>query len=200
MSSDKSQAAGSLEGYLEFIVASQNYAIPISNVREINQIAEITPVPRAATHVCGVMNLRGQVLPVIDLKVRLNGQVTFKTRSSCIIVIETKDGQIGLLVDSVCRVIGFSKESISAAPDACHLPEQSLVAGVAHDGTKTITLLSMEDCIRAVDCDHIRSVQDLKRSAYNPGTAPAVTGKPVINTETKTANFALRSAALRLMD
>lgn len=191
------------EGYLEFVVESQHYAIPISTVREINQIAEITPVPRAATHICGVMNLRGQVLPVLDLKVRLHGQVTFKTRSSCIVVIETAEGVVGLLVDSVCRVVNFT--GIVRAPEACHLPDISLVVGVAQDGEHTVTLLSMQDCIRDVDCNQLKAVHELRQAANFcttelPTRAQPILGETVVRTDAPTSTLDLRSAALRLMD
>lgn len=192
-------------GYLEFMVSSHFYAIPISGVREINPIGEITPVPKAATHLCGVMNLRGQVLPVVDLKVRLYGEVTFKTRSSCVVVIGTAEGAIGLLVDSVCRVVAYPEKSTTAAPDACHLPDKSLVSGIAHDGTKMITLLSMVDWVRDVDCGE-RRASVAQRSGANPGGAassgPTSTtqGQAVVPTESPSAAMSLRSAALRLMD
>jgi purine-binding chemotaxis protein CheW len=189
-------------GFLEFMVAAHYYAVPIVRVREINPIGEITPVPKAGAHVCGVMNLRGQVLPVIDLKVRLYGQPTFKTRNSCVVVVGTREGVIGLLVDSVCRVVEYAEGKTSTAPEACHLPDKSLVAGMAHDGQKMITLLSMDECIRAIDCTQIRSVQQL-RAGTNPTTgvenATPASGEPVIR-DAPSANLALRSAALRLMD
>lgn len=150
------------DGYLEFSVASQVYGIAIGTVREINQVGEITPVPKAATQVCGVMNLRGQVLPVVDLCVRLNGTISPRTRTSCVIVIQTPSGDAGLLVDSVSRVTNLLPDQISATPEACHLSETSLVAGVAHDGEKTITILKMDDCTKPVDTLKIRSVCELR--------------------------------------
>lgn len=163
--------------YLEFIVESQLYGIAIEGVREITRVTEITPVPRAAAHLCGVTNLRGQVLPIIDLKVRLLGKVTERTRNTCIVVIETRRGDMGVLVDAVCRVVEMEKGDVISAPTSCHLPDTSLVKWIGNDGVSTVTILDLEECVTAVDYGKLRKDSE-QRSAVmsavmSPITAPA---------------------------
>jgi purine-binding chemotaxis protein CheW len=156
------------KGFLEIRVGQLPYAIPVELVREIDQVFDITPLPNSSPYVCGLMNLRGQVLPVIDLSVRLGLAKTPLTRESCVIVVTSSEGLIGMLVDGVSRVMNIPTDSILPTPESCHLKDKTLVAAIARDGNRIITFLSLSNCLsQHPDPGAVAEMrnEDVKRSA-----------------------------------
>ena len=108
--------------HLVLQLEENQYAVPIHTVREIIAMHDITPLPHMPQSVRGVINLRGRIIPVADLRVCLQMMPTESTESTCIIVADLEqeeDGtvfQIGYVVDSVCEVRDFAEENIQAAP------------------------------------------------------------------------------------
>ena len=101
--------------YLTFTLAGQLYGVPIESVREINQMSEITEVPRTPEFVEGVMNLRGTVLPVVDLRKKFAVSVSEYTKNTCIVVIDVDFGPVGMIVDSVKDVAILSRPAPNGA-------------------------------------------------------------------------------------
>jgi purine-binding chemotaxis protein CheW len=134
-------------GFLEIRIKQRPYAIAVESVREINQVLDITPFPNSGLHVCGLMNLRGQVLPVIDLGVRLGMGRTKIAREACVIVVSSGEGLMGLLVDEVVRVMSLKAEAILPPPESCHLENKALAVGIAHENERIITLLNLKGCL-----------------------------------------------------
>src|SRR5690606_10170186 len=91
--------------YLTFKLQNLSYGVGIENVREINRMSEIATVPEAPKFVAGVMNLRGKVITVVDLRKRLDMPEAEATKETCIIVVEAEIGHVGVIVDSVQAVI-----------------------------------------------------------------------------------------------
>jgi purine-binding chemotaxis protein CheW len=102
--------------YLTFLLRGQIYAVSIGAIREINRVGEITPVPQAPSFVSGVINLRGKVIPVVDLRLKFGLPFTDFTRETCIVVIEVEHGQVGIIVDSVSGVVDFLDNQIEPPP------------------------------------------------------------------------------------
>jgi purine-binding chemotaxis protein CheW len=102
--------------YLTFSLSGQKFGTPINDVLEINQLMDITPVPKVPSFVCGVMNLRGKVIPVIDLRLKFESPVTKNTKQTSIVVIDVEDGHIGTIVDDVHSVIQFDSNQIELPP------------------------------------------------------------------------------------
>lgn len=112
-----------LEKYLTFVLDEEEYGIEILRVREIIGFMEVTPVPQTPEFVKGVINLRGEVIPVIDLRVKFGMTEGDVTEETCIIVAEVKmDGssqervQMGIIVDTVQEVLDIPASNISPAP------------------------------------------------------------------------------------
>lgn len=133
--------------FLEIRLNSVVYAVAVEKVREIGQVGLITPLPNSSAYLCGLMNLRGQVLPIVDLKVRLGLLKTPLTRESCVIVIEGAQGPLGVLVDAVTRVVNIPTENLLPTPDSCHLKDRSMVAAIARDEAGVITVLDIGYCL-----------------------------------------------------
>jgi len=112
---------GQVGQFLTFLVNQENFAISILDVKEIIEISSVTRVPMTPDYIHGVINLRGNVVPVIDLSARLDHGRTKISKRSCIILVEielTDSTQlIGMLVDEVKEILEIPSENIQAAPD-----------------------------------------------------------------------------------
>lgn len=106
--------------YLTFSLAGEEYGIGILKVKEIIGMMPITTVPRAPEHVKGVINLRGKVIPVVDLRLKFGMDEMKYTERTCIIVAEVSGGagsvQVGIVVDSVSEVLNIRREDIEETP------------------------------------------------------------------------------------
>jgi len=107
--------------YLTFAALGQTMAIAILEVAEIIEIAAMTRVPMMSENIRGVINLRGNVVPVVDLSARLGGSQSTLSRRTCIVLVEiTLDGKkqpMGMLVDAVNEILDISEDAIQKAPD-----------------------------------------------------------------------------------
>lgn len=129
--------------YLTFVVKGQAYGVPIATVREINQIREVTPVPDTPAFVKGVINLRGKVVPVVDIRTRLGIEAAAHTKETCVIVIDGKLGQVGGVVDSVSGVVDFTADNLEAAPALGNVSHSGFVMGMGKLGKDVVILLDI---------------------------------------------------------
>lgn len=134
--------------YLTFRLDKQEYGVPIETVREINRVNKITVVPRTPDFVSGMMNLRGSVIPVIDLRVKFSLPQAAHTRETCTIVIDGSNGQIGMIVDAVAEVVTLSQEQIEPAPSA-ESRTSSYVTGIGKLEQKVLILIDVVDMVSA---------------------------------------------------
>ena len=102
--------------YLTFKLQNLSYGVGIENVREINRMSDIAKVPESPDFVAGVMNLRGKVITVVDLRKRLKMPIAEVTKETCIIVVESEIGHVGIIVDSVQAVIQLAESQIDDSP------------------------------------------------------------------------------------
>ena len=104
--------------YLIFTVGREDFGIPIVQVVEIIGIQEITTVPELPGHVVGVINLRGKIIPVLDMRLRFKLEPMAYNDRTCIIVVNIDAVTVGLIVDHVAEVIRIDEENIAPPPDA----------------------------------------------------------------------------------
>jgi len=143
--SDKSDIAP--EGrrqFITFVSGEQEFGANIMTIREIRGWTETTLLPHAPDYVRGVINLRGVVLPVIDLKARLGRGVTEANPKHVIIVVKSCDRTIGLLVDAVSDILTATAADIQPTPELARETNSSFVDGIAVLDKRMVTLLSME--------------------------------------------------------
>lgn len=139
-----SEATRAVPGqYLTFQLMSEQYGVPIETVREINRVGEITPVPRTPEFVKGVMNLRGKIIPVVNLRVRFGMPSENYTRDTCIIVIDTNVGQVGMIVDAVKEVADLEQNQIEPAPVLGNEKTMSFIRGMGKLEDKVIILVDV---------------------------------------------------------
>src|SRR5579884_987948 len=104
-------ATGAAAKYLTFKLGKEEYGLEILKVREIIGYMEVTPVPRTPAYVKGVINLRGQVIPVVDLRAKFQMPAVDATQTTCVIVVESLQDDrrisMGVVVDAVCEVVNI---------------------------------------------------------------------------------------------
>jgi purine-binding chemotaxis protein CheW len=110
-------AAGPAGGkFLTFFLASEEYGVEILRVREILGMLPITRVPRTPEAVRGVINLRGKIIPVVDLRAKFGMEVAEYTNRTCIVVVQSHGLEFGVVVDRVSEVLNIRQENIEDAP------------------------------------------------------------------------------------
>lgn len=131
-----------IDKYLTFLIDNQYYAFPIKDVREIIEIQPITQIPEFPTYAKGIIDLRNNVVPVIDVRLRFYKPEIEYTERTCIIVLDIREIQIGFIVDTVDEVIDISKENISAAPAITTDRSTRFIEGIGRVNSKIIMLLN----------------------------------------------------------
>lgn len=127
-----------------FNLLGEEFGMPILDVREIIRMVDITPVPHAPTFVEGVINLRGQILPVIDLRKRFNIQSTERMEDTRIIVVEINNSLLGLIVDGVKEVLRIPSDSVSPPPQiVANGIGAEYIKGIANHDDKMIILIDL---------------------------------------------------------
>lgn len=102
--------------YLTFFTDSQLFGLPITEIVQITQMQEIISLPDQSDYVKGIINLRGQIIPIIDVRLRFGKQETAFTERTCIIIAHVQGSDFGLIVDEVDEVANIPTEQISAPP------------------------------------------------------------------------------------
>ena len=142
--------------YLTFALKGETYGVPIEAVREIIGIAPITPIPNTPQFIKGVINLRGKIVPIVDLRRKFNFDSQEYDKETCIIVIDVEQAHIGVIVDTVCEVVDFDREHVESAPAvASNENEPNPVIGMGKHGERVIILV---DLTLALSKEHISKI------------------------------------------
>lgn len=146
--------------YLTFLLNGEVFGLVISKVREVLDFTSVTRVPQTPDYMCGVINLRGSVVPVIDLNCKFSLQQTERTVNSCIIIVEIElDNEtviIGALADSVQEVLDLEPEQIEPAPKLGVKLNTEFIKGMGKRGEEFVILLDIDKVFSA---DELASVQ-----------------------------------------
>jgi purine-binding chemotaxis protein CheW len=134
--------------FLTFLLEDQEYGLEIFKIKEIRGYSSITPIPNVPSHVRGVMNLRGTVLPVIDLRMKFNLQAVEYNRFTVIVIASVGDKTVGLLVDAVSDVLTVPEDSIRPAPDFGTSVETRFIHGVFQSRDKLVVGLDLEQLLK----------------------------------------------------
>lgn len=127
--------------FITFRIQNETYGFPIEVVKEINRLPHLTPLPSSPTFIKGVMNLRGKIVPVADLRMKFGMEPAEKTRDSCVIIIESPLGFMGLIVDSVREVREIAPEQIDPP---FHLKTgENLIQGFGKTKDEVIVLIDV---------------------------------------------------------
>ena len=141
-SQEREQAAMLLH-LVTFQLGREEYGVEISSVQEIIRAADITPVPGAPSHVRGVLNLRGKIIPVVDLRQRFSLTTADAADDQRIIVVELGEKRIGMLVDSVSQVIKIPAGVVEEMPEEATSMDENFIKGVGKLDARLIIILDL---------------------------------------------------------
>lgn len=127
--------------FLTFTLQNEEYGIEILKVQEIKGFSKITPIPNAPPFVRGVMNLRGTVVPIIDLRARFSMTEKDYDQFTCIIVVNVGTRVVGLVVDTVSDVLNIPNDAIADPPELASVGDSSCITGMGKLGERIVMLL-----------------------------------------------------------
>lgn len=147
MTAGTSQGAAAGRELVVFRIATQEFSIDIQSVREIRGWTPATELPHAPSYVRGVVNLRGAILPIVDLAARLGMPTAAPTVRNVIIVVQAGAKIVGLLVDAVCDILTVADADIQPTPEVASEFAARFVRGVLGIDGRMISLISVDDIL-----------------------------------------------------
>jgi len=141
--------------FLTFPLGKEDYGIEISYVAEIIGIQSITEVPQQPPYVKGIINLRGKIVPVMDVRLRFKKEPKEYNDRTCIVVIDIRDFSIGLIVDSVSEVLSISDGDIVPPPQVNNSTHSRFIKGIGKVGSDVKLLL---DCEKLLSDEEIEEI------------------------------------------
>ena len=148
--------------YLTFQLSGEMYAVGILNVKEIIEYGQLTEIPMMPAFIRGVINLRGSVVPVIDLSARFGGQQTEASRRTCIVIIEIGNQEerhdIGIVVDAVSEVLEVSSADIEPPPSFGAKIRADFIDGMGKIGGKFVIILDIQKVLSVEEIASLTSV------------------------------------------
>lgn len=152
--------------FLSFVLRDEYFAVEIFKVREVLDVAHLTSIPRMPDYLCGVINLRGRVVPVVDLGLRLGMAPIAKSIHTCIIIVEVKmeDGsdsvEMGVLTDKVQAVMELSQEDIEPVPAMGANIEIDFIKGMGRQEDKFMILLDLNRILTSEEQSVLRGLKN----------------------------------------
>ncbi|MGB0901044.1 chemotaxis protein CheW [Halocynthiibacter sp.] len=147
MTDELQENPADLTEYLSFRIGAQEYTVDIMSVREIRGWTEATPLPHAPEYVRGVINLRGTVLPIIDLAARLALPPDENNDRSVVIVVQQEGETVGLLVDAVSDILTIAREELQAPPDMAADNQHRFVSSLIIENERMIRVLDLQNTL-----------------------------------------------------
>ncbi len=170
-------AGGSPAQYLTFQLGGEMFAVGILNVKEIIEYGHLTEIPMMPAFIRGVINLRGAVVPVIDLAARFGGKTTEVSRRTCIVILEVADqdfrSDIGIMVDAVSEVLEIPASEIEPPPSFGAKIRADFIFGMGKVAGKFVIILNINSVLSVEEISRITDMTDTQRDTLAPGQNPA---------------------------
>jgi len=178
-----------VQQYLTFMIGGEEYAVSLLKVKEIIEYDTVTQVPKTPEWIRGVINLRGSVVPVIDLAIKLRQAPSVAGKLTCIVITEVKSGDeaavMGIMADSVRQVIDLKPQDIEEPPTFGTRVKVDYLLGMARSGKKFCLLLDTE---KVLSTDELLELPDSAEQADgNSQPEPEVPADPVLDLSETTA-------------
>lgn len=156
-----------LDQLISFGIGNEDYGVDIQTVKEVIRKKEITRLPKAPVFVKGVINLRGDVIPIIDMRERFGMEQKEYTDMTRVIVAEVEGRSVGMVVDSVSHVIRMEETEIEPPPPCVGKISEEYIRGVGKVGEKLIVLLKIENILTAKEKKELETMEET--CPYKPG-------------------------------
>lgn len=150
--------------YLTFVLATEEYAVDILRVQEIKGWSKVTPIPNTPVYICGVINLRGTIVPIIDLRLRFKLERLEYGAMTVVVVVkvisgETKERIMGIVVDAVSDVYDVTETDIKPPPEFGSVISTEFVKGLATVEDKMVIVLDIDRLLNADELAIVENVQ-----------------------------------------
>ncbi len=153
------ESGDSMKGrYLTFLLGNEAFGIEIRVVTEIISIQPLNPMPDVPEYIKGVINLRGNIFPVIDMRIKFKKPSIEYTERTCIIIVDTPKFQAGLIVDSVAEVLTLADNDIAPPPATVGKFGNRYISGIGKTGSKVTLLLDCEKLLTDEEADQVSSL------------------------------------------
>ena len=159
-----------LDKYLTFTLGEEEYGLEILKVREIIGLMEITRVPRMPEFVRGVINLRGKIIPVIDLRLKFGMAAADDTRETCIIVVDLEGTNMGVVVDRVSEVLDITADEVEETPEFGAAVDTAFIMGMGKAGDRVVMLL---DIGKVLSGEEVAAIAGAEAHAEEGAALPA---------------------------
>ncbi len=143
---------------VSFIIGNEQYAVDIFYVKEINRLSQITKVPNAPDFIEGVINLRGRIIPVIDLRIKIGLPKKEYDKDSRIVVIENENSLVGFLVDSVKEVIRIPKQILEEPPEIVTSSKTEFIGSVGKLEDRLLILIDLKKILSKSEHNSLKEV------------------------------------------
>jgi purine-binding chemotaxis protein CheW len=148
--------------YLVFQLEKEDYAVPLLKVKEVIAVNDITPLPETPPHFKGIMNLRGKIISVIDLRVKFKKQAKDVAQETSIIILDVDPLSLGIIVDSIDSVLAVEPEEVQTRPDVDPKGRAEYLAGIVRKDKRLILLLDIDKTLSVTDLVAIKAAQTSK--------------------------------------
>jgi len=145
---------------LVFVLGKEEYGVDILKVQEIRGYEKVTPIPSAPDYLKGVMNLRGVIVPVIDMRVKFRMPDVRYDTFTVVVILRIAGRVIGLVVDAVSDVVAFAESEVKPAPQLGTLVDGSFIAGLATHDERMVLLLDIERLLSSGELNLLRQVAE----------------------------------------
>ena len=162
--------------YLTFALSGEMFAVGILNVKEIIEFGNITEIPMMPAFIRGVINLRGAVVPVIDLSARFGGPASTVSRRTCIVIVELGEGEerqdLGVIVDAVNEVLEIPRSEIEPPPTFGAKIRADFIFGMGKVAGKFVIILNINNVLSVEEISRITDMTESPGGAFGTASAP----------------------------
>jgi purine-binding chemotaxis protein CheW len=154
--------------FLTFFLAGEEYGIEILSVHEIIGILPITSVPGTPGYICGIVNLRGKIIPIVNLRSKFGMESKAQTSETCIIVVNVQGVEVGIVVDRVSEVINIGAADIEPPPSFGRDVNTDFILGIGKSALKVKILLNIDRVLSADQIVQLQKVADEETAGSDP--------------------------------
>jgi purine-binding chemotaxis protein CheW len=154
--------------YLTFNLADEYYGVDILKVQEIKGYTTVTRIPNTPGFLKGVLNLRGTIVPIVDLRMKFGMGVTEPTSFTVVVVVNVRNRVMGFLVDAVSDVLDMNAKNIQAPPDMGSSVDITFIAGIGNAQDRLVTLLDIDRVLTEEEVAVVGEIQDVEANAEIP--------------------------------
>lgn len=145
--------------FIVFTLRNQSFGVNVQQVLSIERMQEITPVPKTSEFIKGIINMRGETIPVVDLKERLAIEQTESTEENRILIVNMDDIKVGFIVDAATDVLDIDEESIDEAPDIVGDLKDEFIQGVAKLESDLLIILDLASILDFSEANEVKQVE-----------------------------------------